>query len=51
MNESIILLNQDYFVYSVQNPGGHGTDVMFHSRVKKLERSSPWHQILAFLDD
>jgi hypothetical protein len=34
MNELIILLNQDYFVYSVQNPGGHGTDVMFHSRVK-----------------
>jgi hypothetical protein len=34
MNEPIILLNQDYFIYSVQNPGGHGTDVMFHSRVK-----------------
>ena len=34
MNEPIILLNQDYFIYSVQNPGGRGTDVMFHSRVK-----------------
>jgi tetratricopeptide (TPR) repeat protein len=30
----IILLTQEYFIYSVPNPGG-GSDVMFHSRVRE----------------